>query len=70
MADDTTRKSGAQNEIEGGLKEVGGKARGKFGDITDDRSEQLKGKKDEIKGKAQKNLGKAQGEVEDLDKDL
>lgn len=70
MADDTTRKTGAQNEIEGGLKEAGGKVRGKFGDMTDDRSEQFKGKKDEVKGKAQKNLGKAQGEVEDLDKNL
>jgi uncharacterized protein YjbJ (UPF0337 family) len=38
--------------------------------MTDDRGEQLKGKKDELKGKAQKNLGKAQGEVEDLDESL
>lgn len=70
MADDTTRKSGAQNQIEGGIKEAGGKVRGKFGDVTDDTSEQFKGKKDELKGKAQKNLGKAQGEVDDLDKSL
>ena len=70
MADDTTRKSGAQNEIEGGLKETAGKVRGKFGDIIDDRSEHIEGKKQELKGKAQKNLGKAQGEVEELDETL
>ena len=67
---DTTRKSGAQNEIEGNIKEAGGKVRGKIGDLTDDNSEELRGKKDELKGKAQKNLGKAQGDVEDLDKSL
>jgi uncharacterized protein YjbJ (UPF0337 family) len=67
---DTPRKSGAQNEIEGGLKETGGKVRGKIGDMTDDTSQQLKGKKDELKGKAQKNLGRAQRDVEDLDKSL
>ena len=48
--------------------ELGGKVRGTFGDITDNRSQHAEGKIDELKGKAQKNLGKAQGKVEDLDR--
>jgi uncharacterized protein YjbJ (UPF0337 family) len=65
---DTTRKTGDQNEIEGAAKELGGKVRGKVGDLTDDRSQHAQGKIDEVKGKAQKNLGKAQNKVEDLDR--
>ena len=65
---DTTRKTGDQNQVEGAAKELGGKVRGTFGDITDDRSQQAEGKLDELKGKAQKNLGKAQNKVEDLDR--
>jgi uncharacterized protein YjbJ (UPF0337 family) len=65
---DTTRKTGDQNQLEGTAKELGGKVRGTFGDITDDRSQHVKGTVDELKGKAQKNLGKAQNKVEDLDR--
>jgi uncharacterized protein YjbJ (UPF0337 family) len=65
---DTTRKTGDQNQIEGAAKELGGKVRGKVGDLTDDRSQHAQGKIDEVKGKAQKNLGKAQNKVEDLDR--
>jgi uncharacterized protein YjbJ (UPF0337 family) len=65
---DTTRKDGDQNEVEGAAKELGGKIRGKVGDLTDDRSQQAQGKIDELKGKAQKNLGKAQNKVDDLDR--
>jgi uncharacterized protein YjbJ (UPF0337 family) len=65
---DTTRKDGDQNQIEGAAKELGGKVRGKLGDITDDRSQQAEGKIDELKGKAQKNVGKAQNKLEDLDR--
>ena len=67
---DTTRKSPEQNQLEGKAKEIGGKIRGKVGDITDDRSEQLKGKKDELKGRAQKKLGDAERDVKDLDETL
>ena len=67
---DTTRKSAEQNQLEGKAKEIGGKIRGKVGDITDNRSEQLKGKKDEIKGRAQKKLGDAERDVKDLDETL
>jgi uncharacterized protein YjbJ (UPF0337 family) len=65
---DTTRKTGDQNRIEGTAKELGGKVRGKIGDITDDRSQQAEGKIDELKGKAQKNLGKVQNKIEELDR--
>jgi uncharacterized protein YjbJ (UPF0337 family) len=65
---DTTRKTGDQNQMEGAAKELGGKVRGAFGDIVDDRSQHAEGKVDELKGKAQKNLGKAQNKLEDLDK--
>jgi uncharacterized protein YjbJ (UPF0337 family) len=64
---DTTRKSAEQNQVEGKAKELGGKVRGKIGDITDDRSEQLKGKRDELKGRAQSRLGDAQRDLRDLD---
>jgi uncharacterized protein YjbJ (UPF0337 family) len=66
--DDTTRKTGDQNQIEGAAKELGGKVRGTVGDITDNRSQHVEGKIDELKGKAQKNLGKVQNKVEELDK--
>ena len=65
---DPTRKTGDQNQVEGAAKELGGKVRGTFGDIVDDRSQHAEGKMDELKGKAQKNLGKAQNKLEDLDK--
>jgi uncharacterized protein YjbJ (UPF0337 family) len=64
---DITRKSPEQNQVEGKAKELGGKVRGKIGDITDDQSEQLAGKKDELKGKAQKKFGDAQRDVRDLE---
>ena len=67
---DTTRKSPEQNQLEGMAKEIGGKVRGKVGDLTDNRSEQIKGKKDEIKGRAQKKLGEAERDVKDLDETL
>ena len=67
---DTTRKSAEQNQLEGKAKELGGKVRGKVGDITDNRSEQLKGKKDELKGRAQNKLGDAERDVRDLDESL
>ena len=67
---DTTRKSAEQNQLEGKAKEIGGKIRGKIGDLTDNRSEQLKGKKDELKGRAQKKLGDAERDVKDLDETL
>ena len=60
---DTTRKSAEQNQLEGKAKEIGGKIRGKIGDLTDNRSEQLK-------GRAQKKLGDAERDVKDLDETL
>ena len=65
---DTTRKTGDENRAEGAAKELGGKIRGGFGDLVDDREQHVKGTVDELKGKAQKNLGKAQQKVEDLDR--
>jgi uncharacterized protein YjbJ (UPF0337 family) len=67
---DTTKKSAEQNQLEGMAKEVGGKIRGKVGDLTDNRSEQVKGKKTELKGRAQKKLGDAERDVKDLDEML
>jgi uncharacterized protein YjbJ (UPF0337 family) len=65
---DTTRKTGDQNQIEGTAKELGGKVRGAFGDVIDDRSQHVEGKIDELKGKAQKNLGKVQNKIEERDR--
>ena len=59
-----------KDALEGTAKEIGGKIRNAIGDLTDNRSEQLKGKKAEIKGKAQKKLGEAQSDLQDLDETL
>ena len=65
MADDLER-DGLENQAKGAAKEVEGKVRNAFGDLTDDTSEQIKGKAKEMEGKAQRKIGEAE---EDLDPD-
>jgi uncharacterized protein YjbJ (UPF0337 family) len=65
MADDLERK-GLENQAKGAAKEVEGKVRNAFGDLTDDTSEQIKGKAKEMEGKAQRKIGEVE---EDLDPD-
>jgi uncharacterized protein YjbJ (UPF0337 family) len=66
MADDLGR-DGAENQIKGTLKEGEGRVRNAIGGLTDDTSQQLKGKAQQIKGKAQRKIGEAES---DADKNL
>lgn len=61
---DRIRDEGAENQIKGGAKEVGGRLRNAVGGLTGDNSEQLKGKMDELKGKAQRKVGEAQSDAD------
>ena len=55
---------GTENQIEGSLKEVEGKARSAAGDLTDDTSEKMKGKAKELEGKIQKGFGETQRDID------
>ena len=63
---DRLRDEGAENQVKGGAKELGGRLRNAAGALTGDDSQQLHGKLDELKGKAQRKLGEVQS---DLDRD-
>ena len=56
---------GLANRVKGAGKELEGKVRGALGDLTDNESEQVKGKAQELKGKAQQKLGEAQDRLAD-----
>ena len=62
---DHNENDGLANRVKGAGKELEGKVRGAIGDLTDNTSEQVKGKAQELKGKAQQKLGKAQERVAD-----
>ena len=68
MADDTTRKSGEQNQVEGKARELGGKVQRAWGDLTGDTEHQVKGAKKELHGKAQNKVGDAQETLEDVER--
>ena len=70
MADDVTRKSGEQNELEGKAKDLGGRVQRAFGDLTDDPHHQVEGAKKQVKGKAQETIGEAQRTIDDLDRKI
>ena len=57
----TAPKSANVDELR---KEFKGKVRGSLGDLTDDRSEQIKGKAEELKGKVQRKIGERQSDVD------
>lgn len=63
--DDDLKRRGIENEVEGTMKEFGGKIRSGVGDITDNRDEHWKGKADELEGKVQKNFGKAERKLDE-----
>ncbi|MCE8013082.1 CsbD family protein [Halomonas daqingensis] len=52
------------DQIEGKWKEVKGKARTSWGELTDDELDQVGGKKDELIGKIQKRYGLEREEAE------
>jgi uncharacterized protein YjbJ (UPF0337 family) len=47
------------NEIKGKMKDLEGKAREKFGEVTNDKEQQLKGMGKQAEGKIQETFGKA-----------
>jgi len=52
------------DRIEGNWKEFTGKARAKWGELTDDDLEQVAGRREELVGKLQKTYGKTRDEAE------
>ncbi|WP_444678451.1 CsbD family protein [Halomonas sp. E19] len=52
------------DQIEGTWKEMKGKARASWGELTDDELDQVGGKKDELVGKIQKRYGLEREEAE------
>ena len=60
----------SKNEIEGKWKEMKGKLKQKFAQLTDDPLLLIKGKKDELVGKLQVELGKSEDEIQDIISEL
>ncbi|MDP2085327.1 MAG: CsbD family protein [Gemmobacter sp.] len=62
------------DQVAGTWKEYAGRARSKWGDITDDEYEQVAGRRDEMVGLVQKRYGyardRAEREVDDWMRDL
>jgi uncharacterized protein YjbJ (UPF0337 family) len=52
------------DQIEGGWKQVAGRAKAKWGEITGDEWTQIAGRKDEIVGLVQARYGRAKAEAE------
>ncbi|BDT58065.1 MAG: CsbD family protein [Janthinobacterium lividum] len=54
-----------KNQVEGKLKEIGGKIQEEFGDAIDSPTQEAKGQATKVEGKAQKTMGDAQEKVEE-----
>ena len=54
-----------KNQVEGKLKEIGGKVQEEFGDAIDSPTQEAKGQATKVEGKTQKKMGDAQEKVED-----
>ena len=54
-----------KNQVEGKLKEIGGKVQEEFGDAIDSPTQEAKGMATKVEGKAQKTMGDAQEKVEE-----
>ena len=57
------------NEIKGKMKDIGGKAQEKFGEVTNDKEQQLKGLGKQAEGKVQDAFGKAKDATKDAARD-
>jgi uncharacterized protein YjbJ (UPF0337 family) len=53
------------DRIEGPVKEGSGKAKESWGDMTDDKSTEMEGKKDQVEGNVQNKWGEAKDEADD-----
>ncbi len=53
-----------EDRLKGMWKQAKGKARQKWGDLTDDELEQMEGRREELVGKIQERYGKTKQEAE------
>ncbi len=51
------------NRVEGNWKQMTGKIKEQWGDLTDDDLTQINGKRDQLEGKIQERYGKAKDDV-------
>ncbi len=58
------------NEIKGKMKDIGGKAQEKFGEVTNDKEQQLKGLGKQAEGKVQEGYGKAKDALDDAEENF
>jgi len=58
------------NEIKGKMKDIGGKAQEKFGEVTDNKEQQLKGLGKQVEGKVQEGYGKAKDALNDAEENF
>lgn len=54
-----------KDEVKGTLKDVGGKAQQKAGELTGSETQQAKGLKNQAEGKLQKGVGKVKDAIDD-----
>ncbi|MBT6312013.1 MAG: CsbD family protein [Alphaproteobacteria bacterium] len=52
------------DELKGQWKQLKGKAKEKWGEITDDELDQIEGRRDQLVGKIQERYGKSKEEAE------
>jgi uncharacterized protein YjbJ (UPF0337 family) len=53
------------DRIEGGIKEGAGKAKEEWGDLTNDKSTEMEGKREKAEGDLQEDFGEAKDNVRD-----
>ncbi|TMV74333.1 CsbD family protein [Thioclava sp. BHET1] len=54
------------DQIEGNWKQIKGKARAKWGDLTDDDLDKVAGRREQMVGLVQEKYGKARAEAEKM----
>jgi uncharacterized protein YjbJ (UPF0337 family) len=58
-----------RDQVEGKVKDVAGKAQRKFGDATDNASQQIKGGAKQVEGKLQQGIGNLEDAADKADVD-
>lgn len=62
--------AGTKDYIQGNWKQLKGKLKEKYGQLTDDDLTYQEGKEDQLVGRLQQKLGKSKAEVEDMLRDM
>lgn len=62
--------AGTKDYIQGNWKQLKGKLKEKYGQLTDDDLTYQEGKEDQLIGRLQQKLGKSKSEVEDMLKNM